>query len=363
MKDIVFICGAKDFHAMDKFRTTSRAVENRRVLVLTDTIEGEEQDNLIVEGDIVHHLFIIDRFTFKTQSSFGNIWRNLLKIFFIPIQVYRLKKFYKQHPDFFYHAVPMYYMLLCFLAKVPFVGTPQGSEILVRPHRSSFYKKYAVKSLRAAKHIIVDSVNMQTKVKELSGVDAEIFKNGFNTRHAQSAAQPYNHRKRILSMRGMVPVYQIDKLLEARLSLSERISLTLVYPSCENDYKSKLNKFIDPTDQDLGKLSKDKLYPVMGETLLAISIPYSDSSPRSVYECIFAGACVAATYSPYIDELPECMRKRLFLVDLEDKEWLTKALFFAKETVKKNFIPSEEALKMCDEDLTIQEIIKKIYLQ
>ena len=75
----------------------------------------------------------------------------------------------------------MYYMLLCYFSKIPFIATPQGSEILVRPYKSKLYKKYAIKSLMAADKVIVDSINMQRKVKELSDVDAVVMKNGFNT--------------------------------------------------------------------------------------------------------------------------------------------------------------------------------------
>lgn len=343
---------------MDKFRLTSEAVFPRKVMLLTDTVQGEGQVSLLKENDVVNYLYIIDKFTFRNQSSYANLWRNILKIILVPIQVIRLKRFYHKYPDCIYHAIPMYYMLLCYFAKVPFIGTPQGSEILVRPQRSSIYKKYAYKALRFASYVIVDSINMYKKVEELSGIKPIILKNGFNTELALKGSKKKN-RFRILSIRGLTPNYRIYEIFEARKQCDKNYPITLVYPASEDDYKKKIH--ITEKDNDLGRQSREDLYSVMGETLLAISIPKSDSSPRSVYECIFAGACVAATYSPYIEELPICMRERIYLVDLDDSKWLQKAIDFAKSLVQKPFIPSEEAINICDHYYAIRKVVEKIY--
>jgi hypothetical protein len=360
MKDIVFICGARDFHAMDKYWITAKAVYPRKVLLLTDLIESENQPKLIAIDTSVHHLFNIDKLLFKKQSSISNIWRNLIKLLLIPVQIYYLKKFYKNHSDYIYHAIPMYYMMLCYLANVPFVATPQGSEILVRPLRSKIYKKFAVKSLKAARNVIVDSVNMQNKVFRLSGVKSIIMKNGFNTSEILNKNMNYE-RQTILSIRGFNPIYRIEKILEARLESEEKLPISFVYPACEEDYKKRIKGGFIPQDKDLGRLDKSLLYEEMVNTLLAISIPESDSSPRSVYECIFAGACVAVTQSPYIKELPKCMIERIYLVNIDDRNWFDEALVFAKKITSIPFIPSDEALEMCDQERTIKKIVDRIY--
>ena len=360
MKDIVFICGVRDFHAMDKYWITAKAVYPRKVLLLTDLIESENQPKLISTDTPVYHLFNIDKLLFKKQSSFGNIWRNLIKVLFVPVQIYYLKKFYKNHPDCIYHAIPMYYMMLCYLAKIPFVATPQGSEILVRPLRSKIYRRFAVKSLQAAHSVIVDSVNMQNKVFQLSGVMPIIMKNGFNTSEILGKSLR-SGRQTILSIRGFNPGYRIEKILEGRLQSAEKLPLSFVYPACEEDYKKRIKAEFFPEDRDLGRLDKCLLYEEMVNTLLAVSIPQSDSSPRSVYECIFAGACVAVTESPYIHELPKCMKERIYLVNIDDKYWFDKALIFAKKTTLTPFVPSDEALEMCDQEKTIRKIVDKIY--
>ena len=359
MKDIVFVCGARDFHAMDKYRITVKAVYPRKVLLLTDLIKSEGQPKLITKETPVYHLYIIDWLLFKKEFSLGNVWRNFIKLLFIPVQVYYLKKFYKENPNCIYHAIPMYYMILCFLAKVPFVATPQGSEILVRPLNSKIYKRYAIRSLQAAKKVIVDSVNMKQKVFELSSVNSIILKNGFNT--AKILSIPGCERKIILSIRGLNPNYRIDKILKSRKYSKEKHSITFVYPAYVEDYKTMVFKNLMPEDRDLGRLDKDVLYETMVNTLLAISIPESDSSPRSVYECIFAGACVAVTHSPYIDELPKCMRERIYVVDISDENWFDNAIEFARKVTAIRFIPSEKALDMCDQERTIRKVVNEIY--
>lgn len=361
MNDIVFICGSNDFHAMDKYWLTSRYLSPRKVLLLTDSIECVGLPKLIPSDFPLKRLFIIDKFLLKKQSSIGNIWRNLMKLLFIPIQVYYLKKFYKMHPNAIFHAIPMYYMMLCYLAKIPFVGTPQGSEILVRSYKSKFYKKFAVQSLRAASNVIVDSINMQNKVYELSGVYATLIKNGFDTSNILKDVAFCGKRSHILSIRGFNPLYRINEILKARGASINKRPISFVYPAAEEDYKRQISDNFIAEDLDLGRLNKKELYPLMKNTLLAISIPASDSSPRSVYECIFAGAIVAATYSLYMDEMPLCMRERIYLIDLKDSKWFDKAVVFANEAIEKPFVPSEEALEMCDQNRTIKKIVEQVY--
>ena len=69
------------------------------------------------------------------------------------------------------------------------------------------------------------------------------------------------------------------------------------YPFAEKNYKSKINNYLKCSDSDLGRIEKKiDLYKILNSTVLAISIPESDSSPRSVYEAIFCGCAIATSY-------------------------------------------------------------------
>ena len=79
---VMFVCGAKDFHAMDKYFRLVNALGNEKVLLVTDTLSGEGQLSLLKKDSNYSKLLIIDRFTLKNLSRIGNIIRNFYKLLF-----------------------------------------------------------------------------------------------------------------------------------------------------------------------------------------------------------------------------------------------------------------------------------------
>jgi len=362
MSDIVILGGARDYHALDWYRTVKKLMPSTNVILLTDLIGGEGFDVIVNESDRVEKLFIIDKFLFKGQSRAGNIWRNIFKLLVLPIQIFYLKKYKREHPDSVFHAHPMYYMFLCWLSGIEFIGSPQGDEILIRPYRSKLYKYFAQKTLQAAKYVTVDSINMQKGIEQLSGVHALVYQYGIDVENLLQLKSM--KRDKIASIRGMLPLYRIQEIIEAR-NHSKMLSqepISFIYPYYDEAYYTRMKKILISDDQDLGRLDKDAMYQLLLESFLIVSIPESDSSPRSVYESIFLGCCVAVTYNPWIESLPQCMKNRLFIVDLDDALWLEKAFEFAKKCVLVPYVPSEEALEMFDQRRSIGKVIEKLYL-
>ena len=357
----MFLCGAKDFHAMDKFHLTAEILGYDNVTLVTDTLEGEGQKSLIKPEYKVKALCIIDRLTFGGNNLISNIWRNVLKIGILPLQVWRLRRTYGNHEDLIFHAIPMYYMLLCYFARIRYIGTPQGSEILVRLDRSRIYKHFAIKAITGANKIIVDSIAMKARIKSLCGVESILIKNGFDTSLAQSFQAKEKNRTRVLSIRGFHEIYRIDEIVYARNKSQSKPRLDFVFASKNEAYLEDIKELLYIDDKIHGTLSKKRLYSLMAESILVISIPASDSSPRSVYESVFCGAIVAMTYSRYYDELPYCMRQRIYLVNLDNKIWFDEALEFAQSVIKQSYIPSLVALEMCDQDKLINKVIKVAY--
>lgn len=360
MNKIVIIGGARDFHAMDWYRTVQKNTINKEVIFLTDLIAGEGYDNIIVDTDNIEKLFIIDKFLFKKQSYFGSIWRNIFKLLVLPIQIYKLKKFYKNNPNSIFHAHPMYYMLLCWLSRIEYIGSPQGSEILVRPNNSKLYKFFAAKVLRSARHIVVDSTNMKNKIKEISGVDALVHQYGIDVQEFKKYKN--SNRRQIVSIRGMTPLYRIDEIFNSREYCEIFDGIKFIYPHYEDTYLKDIQSRMISEDVDIGRLNKNNMYRLLSETFLTISIPISDSSPRSVYEAIFLGCIVAVTYNPFVDYMPKCMRDRIIIVDLKDKEWLKFAINRARELVQYDYIPSNEAIDMFDQNISIKRVIDELYI-
>jgi len=85
---LIFLCGARDFHAMDWYKSAKESITSMDIIILTDLIEGEGFSKLISEKDNVAKLLILDKVLFRNQSRLGNIWRNMLKLLVLPIQVY-----------------------------------------------------------------------------------------------------------------------------------------------------------------------------------------------------------------------------------------------------------------------------------
>ncbi|CUU69081.1 Uncharacterised protein [Campylobacter hyointestinalis] len=361
MKKIVVLGGARDFHAMTWYRSIQKNAGNCEVVFLSDLIAGEGYDNIIVPTDKIEKLFIIDKFLFRKQSKLGNIWRNIFKLLVLPIQIYKLRQFYKKNINSIFHAHPMYYMVLCWLCRIKFIGSPQGDEILIRPKKSILYRIFAIKALRAAQYVIVDSQNMKNEIKKLSGVEALVHQYGIDTIELQKYKN--TNKNKITSIRGMLPLYRIDQILDSRECCKIDKGINFIYPYYEDNYLKNMQKRMNSKDIDCGRLNKQGMYDLLSNSFLAISIPVSDSSPRSVYEAIFLGCCVAITYNLFIESLPKCMRDRIIIVDLNDKKWLQDAIQKAKEISKSHYTPSVEAINMFDQDIAIKRVIDSIYMK
>lgn len=354
--------GARDFHAVDWFNAVRRDPQKDYIFI-TDLLESEGFSNLLVGEQNLVRLLIIDRLLFAKQSNLGHAWRNLIKLVAAPFQALLLRRLFKRHGLTIIHAHPMYYMMLCWMACLPFLGTPQGAELLSRPNKSSMYRFFARRILRAAKYIVVDSRQMSDAAFEISGVHAKVIQNGINVDLINSFKDFASGSKRgALSLRGMESLYRIDEIIaSADAGALERIPLTFIYPFFDEKYLAYIEKLAHPEDRFLGRLEKTDLYKLLRDTTLVISIPINDSSPRSVYEAIFSGCCVAVTFNSWIELLPKCMRSRLIVVDLQNKNWLSDAHAQAVEIVKTPFTPSDDALDLFDENRSLLGVIESCY--
>ena len=361
--NLVFLCGARDFHAMDWYRSAKEQLPKENLCILTDLIAGEGFQRIISEKDNVYSLMILDKLLFRGQSNIGNLWRNILKLLMLPIQIILLKRFDKRNPNSIYHAHSMYYLWLAAAANVDFVGTPQGSDILVKPFKSKIFKTLSIWAMKSAKYVTVDSEKMKDKTFEISGVEPKIIQNGIDIKAIEgfllSMIEKKLKRDRLLSIRGFSPLYRIEELLIARSkeNNAKDFPISLIYPFHENEYKQKALKYLTTNDEDLGRVNRNQMYKLLFESKLVISIPSSDSSPRSVYESIFCGSAVAITHHPYYDTLPSCMKERIILVDLENENWLINAIKEANTIVSSKFVPSEKALDLFDQRRCFNKIL------
>lgn len=363
MNKIIFVGNARDFHAIDWYRTIKRICVNQEVIFATDLIYSEGHSKIVDQNDNIKDLYNIDRFLLDRQSSFGNVWRNLIKLLFFPVQVIALKKIAKGNPDAVYHAHTMYYLFICWLAGIRYIGSPQGDEILIRPYKSSLYKYFAKQSLAAAEHLIVDSVNLQNGIRKLCGKEAEVIQYGIDVEAITKVMEDNYERLGIISIRAWYPLYRIEQIIKNRNKRLPNVALTFFFPFSEEGYVKKIISLSKVEDKILGRLSaKNDVYKILAQSELAISIPESDSSPRSVYEAIFCGCAVAVSYNSWIESLPLCMKARIIVVEINDPNWIYQALELAEKILISEYIPSNEAIEMFDQEQSMLKVANKFYI-
>lgn len=367
-KKLIFLCGARDFHAMDWYRSALELIPNTPISIVTDLIAGENFKKIINDKDQVHRLFVLDKFLFRNQSSLGDKWRNILKLLVLPIQVLLLKKFARKNPNAIYHAHSMYYLVLARAARVKYIGTPQGSDILVKPKKSRFYNWFSKYGLEKAKHITVDSLNMQQGVMDLVGKKAVVIQNGIDMARISETLDTLSivkdsgfRRSGILSIRGFTELYRIKELILNRNLIVDKVPISFIYPFHEDTYRSECKILMSDTDLDLGRVERISMYELLTKAQLVVSIPSSDSSPRSVYEAIFCGCPVAIDYNPYYDTLPACMKKRVVLVNLDEGNWLEKAIQKSNEILISKYEPSAEAIEIFDQRKSFLKLEKLLF--
>ena len=367
MIQLVFVCSTRDFHAIDWYKSAKKICK-LKPLILTDSKSSEGFKNLVNDKNNVFDLFIIDKFLFKKMSVLGNIWRNIIKLIFLPFQIYILKKFSKRNPGYIYYAHSMYYMWLCHFAKVKFIGTPQGSEILIRTYKSTIYKLFSAISIQSSIFTTCDSKKMARRIYEISKKHPYIIQNGVDTNYIEKINNQNRNKlmrkNEIVSFRGLSSLYRTKDIFKAREYFKEtsEIPIRLIYPFYENSYRKKIFPLLKNFDNDIGKISKNKLLKEFTKYLLYISIPASDSSPRSVYECVLSGGIVAITREEYYEDLPKRMKDRIIVIDLKDKDWLLKSIEKAKSLNSKKFDITKINLNRFDQQYSFNIIYEKLIL-
>lgn len=211
---------------MDWFRSACNIVEPDRLVVLTDVRGGEGFTDLAQPGDNVEELVIIDRYLLDGQSKFGSLWRNLLKFAIFPIQAMRVRRFARQHPDTLFFAHSMYYLWLAWAAGVVFVGTPQGSDLLVKPWKSKLFHYLSAKAMQAAKLVTVDSEAMAEAALKIANVRCAVVQNGVSVTEIRpcvfNTATGCNIRSSVVSPRAITPLYRIAEIISARNAMGEK---------------------------------------------------------------------------------------------------------------------------------------------
>lgn len=359
--NISFLGSGRCFHTQDWYSSAKVISEElgsnlNSLNFVTDQLDGEGEESFLNEDDQVILLHRIDPILFNHWSKIGSIWRNIVKLVMLPFQVLKLKSIAKNSShETIYIAHSTYYAFLASFSGVQYISTPQGSEVLVRP-RNTLYRWFANRAHSKARFVTVDSVNMQSKAMDFFQIKPVIIQNGIQAGKLTAMKKAPINGKGLLSIRGFAPNYQIVDILNAKRDHA-LYPLKLCFPFGETEYVEKVHAALRENDQILGKLARDDFHAVLNSTSIVISIPVSDSSPRSVYEAIFSGAKVICTANSFLDMLPSSMRKRIIVVDIMQDDWLEDAIVKC-ERICDEFYPCKEALIMFDQVQSMRKVME-----
>lgn len=251
----------------------------------------------------------------ETQNRHFNKLNSIVKY------KYQIEKILKEEKIEIIHCVALYYgFLSTFLnTSIPIIYTTQGSEILIRSQSSFFYKYMARRTFEHVSIITNDSTAIQNAGFKLgarqeknyiiqNGVDLNIFNiNIDNLRKTKLNIKDDTFL--IYSPRGFTPLYNIVDIIEAlNLLKSENIKFKCMFAFAFgeeylNDYKSLISKYeLEDFIIWNGYIEHSEMAKYYFAADVTISVPSSDSSPKSVYESMACGTPVIVSNLPWTNE-------------------------------------------------------------
>ena len=70
MSKVVFLCGVRDYHAMDWFRASTQYLKPTNPIIVTDLLSSEGYPSLAHPDDCIFKLIILDRLLPKNSPNF-----------------------------------------------------------------------------------------------------------------------------------------------------------------------------------------------------------------------------------------------------------------------------------------------------
>lgn len=218
------------------------------------------------------------------------------------------------------HAHSLYYgYLASFIDKgLPVVFTPMGSDVMIHAQRSRIHGHLAKRAFARA-----DVVTSDSRVKQKSGyklgakkdnnfiiqygVDDTIFSpRATNIRQTLGIAE---NTVLLLSPRGIAALYNLDDIIRALGILrNNNINFKCIFKySFGDEYLKVYKRLVKELNLEahviwIGYIDHNELPNYYNAADIVISVPSSDSSPKSVYEAMLCGKPVIASDLPWCHE-------------------------------------------------------------
>ena len=263
----------------------------------------------------------------------GGEWEQILKN---TLEIYQILK---KNSISILHIIDMtfaVYGITLGMMGVKIVLENNGSDVLLAPDEPGTRRRYKL-AYKLSKAVVQDSevakragiaLGANKRMNEIVelGIDTKIFNPNVKRGVFRQQYQIPKDAKVIFSPRTLRPLCNINEIIDTIAPvLSKYPNTYYVFCSSMNDkkYENRIRK--DGFEKHvifLGYVDNEKEMPyIYRDADIVLSIPNSDSSPRSVYEAMACGSNVIVTDLPWIGEKFSDKRE-LFVVPLHDMEKL-----------------------------------------
>lgn len=205
------------------------------------------------------------------------------------------------------HAHNLFYGYVASFLKsqVPVIFTPMGSDIIIHSQENFIYKHMASRAFYKAVVVTGDSLLVQKRGYKVgakvernyiiqNGVDSSIFYPKDN--NLKKDFHVGKDEFLIFSPRAITPLYNIDIIIDALYTLKElNYKFKCMFSfAFGGEYCFKLKQKVIALGLEnyviwLGYIKYEDMQLYYNASDLVLSVPSSDSSPKSVYEAMFCG--------------------------------------------------------------------------
>jgi glycosyltransferase involved in cell wall biosynthesis len=201
----------------------------------------------------------------------------------------------------------------------PFLLMPWGSDILLTPKSSFFWKKIVQFTIKRADMITCDSEVIKREIIQLTGYPAEKiivfprgvdlgwFKPSFSLRDVMRRKLGIENKKVIIMNRRFKPVYGIEYFLKALPQVWSKIPDVYVLLLGSGPLENELRKIVEelnlePIVKFIGEVSYREMPLYLNASDLYVSSSLSDGTSVSLLEAMACGLPVVVTDVPAIME-------------------------------------------------------------
>ena len=275
-----------------------------------------------------------------SYEFFQRIWR---LFFCIPWSIYL--KIRLLNNDLI-HCHGLFALFIAHLAGISnsrIIFTPQGSDLLILPDQYFFLRNFLKGKLHKLSFITADSDLLLRKAvlicPKLDNKKLKLIQNGIPLENIQKfiTKRNRNHNRQIdiCWIRGLSSIYQFDYFLNLLETISKKtnseLNIAIISAYGNSSIPKRIFELSNLNIILMPRLNNKDFLKCLLNTKIVVSIPLSDSSPRSVYESIALGC-------------------KIFVSDLNCFDWLPKEL-------KSEFIISKKDLPKDSENI-INSVIK-----